>query len=1292
MVRKLACGLAIVLLLSTGLPTQATEFDSKALGSSTFALGAEKGEDKLSLGNAIRTPDGKLSVIVHFEAPPLISQFQNEIKVRASSASRAGRAKINLNSSRAVAYREQLIAGQRAFETKVKAFAPNARFGSRILEFVNAVSVEISEQHISALASMPGVKRVYANEKNFIHMDASNPLINSPAIWAQIGTQLSEVPGEGIYVAVVDSGIVPENPLFDDTGYPTGASNPRDGVIADDYCALFDPTFCNDKLIVAREFNDNLGGSNIEGPPTADTPRGHSGHGTHVAGTAAGSRVPAADPGDGVTEDIRGVAYGAWIGMYKALWKTSTSASGNTFDLANALNSAAADGLAMGLPTVINNSWGGGAGSHPDGSFYTPIIDSITNVDGMVVVCSAGNSGSGAQTIGCPGCIETAFTVANTTHNRIHGLGFQVVGGPGPVGAIEGTSPVTVGAGVGPAPMVWAGDDGNVTGCNPGFTPGFFAGSIALISRGSCSFADKSANAAAAGAIAMVVYNSAPIGSPIIMGGLDAPPATIPSVMITAGAGAAAIPFAGSNAQILGTTNRYTDNTWEDILSSSSSRGPDGDHDVLKPDIGAPGSLILSGTSVGPDFNTPVFDFFGGTSMAAPHIAGASALMLQLNPGWSPEQVRTALTSTSVRSGLYKDGFGTPADPFDLGAGRVDLDRAWQAGATFDGPSMADGSCAASCSWTRSITNELGSQTTFNAAAVNTTPGIAITINPTQVTLNPGESASFDVTADVMALPLDTWAFGGVTWTGGGAPEAFLPLAVLPVQSTAPGGQALSLNKYGLPSPVAGGDTVFWQIDLLNESVTSTISLTDVVPANSTFVPASNQAYINGVPVGGFNEAGGTLTWSNTLATSPGPMISAAPFAGYPEASYTSVSAMNPANFLLYYDLGPFCSSVCDESYFTLNLGIPITYLGVPYDQAFLSTNGYITLGDGTNAWDSANTPLPFPAAPNAVIAPFWTDFDLDGTDPGDTGNGTLYWAFHAAGYWVWEWQDAEYWNNPGINTSLQLWVNVDPPYDIHFVYGDITALPPVTVGAENLTGTLGDTWYFNGGGTAPAVGVDLELLAPAGDLAQFVFQTTAGPAPDPIVNAVDVTSAPFDAQALVVVDKVQGMLTATKAVDPGPYESGDTITYTIVLTNVGGSDLYDQAGDEFTDTLPPELTLTNVVATSGTTGMAANTATWNGGLAIGASVTITITATLNDIPESMAFINNQGYASYDSTGDGTNDTTIPTDDPATSPADDPTVILVARQFGVPVLGLPGVAILVLMLAGAAVLVLRRYV
>lgn len=139
--------------------------------------------------------------------------------------------------------------------------------------------------------------------------------------------------------------------------------------------------------------------------------------------------------------------------------------------------------------------------------------------------------------------------------------------------------------------------------------------------------------------------------------------------------------------------------------------------------------------------------------------------------------------------------------------------------------------------------------------------------------------------------------------------------------------------------------------------------------------------------------------------------------------------------------------------------------------------------------------------------------------------------------------------------------------------------------------------------------------------------------------------------------------LAATKTV-AGSFSPGGTVTYTIVITNTGTAQ-GDNPGGEFVDNLPVQLSGATANATSGSvlvSGGFPPTVTWNGAIAAGASVTITISATISSSFPVGVQISNQGTVNFDSDGDGINETPVLTDDPSVPGAADPTVFSTERK------------------------------
>ncbi|MGE5233992.1 MAG: hypothetical protein ACM3OB_07760, partial [Acidobacteriota bacterium] len=133
-------------------------------------------------------------------------------------------------------------------------------------------------------------------------------------------------------------------------------------------------------------------------------------------------------------------------------------------------------------------------------------------------------------------------------------------------------------------------------------------------------------------------------------------------------------------------------------------------------------------------------------------------------------------------------------------------------------------------------------------------------------------------------------------------------------------------------------------------------------------------------------------------------------------------------------------------------------------------------------------------------------------------------------------------------------------------------------------------------------------------------------------------------------------VLSASKSVS-GTFTPGSTVTYTVTLANAGPRTQFDNPGDELTDVLPPTLQLVSASASSGTAvaNLGTNTVTWNGSLAAGGSVTITIVATLSASAAPGSTVSNQATIAYDAVGDGTNSGSALSDDPAIGGAAPPT-------------------------------------
>jgi|GEM_PF-6099829 len=163
------------------------------------------------------------------------------------------------------------------------------------------------------------------------------------------------------------------------------------------------------------------------------------------------------------------------------------------------------------------------------------------------------------------------------------------------------------------------------------------------------------------------------------------------------------------------------------------------------------------------------------------------------------------------------------------------------------------------------------------------------------------------------------------------------------------------------------------------------------------------------------------------------------------------------------------------------NFNVPsFTFGGVAYTQLGVDSNGYIVLGGGAAADNTAvNQYFPNPAAPNNVLAPYWTD--LDPTLAGAVRIGTL---TDGADTWiVIDWAGVPEAGNAANTHTFEIWIGLNtdthPGEDVTYAYGAQTGTGQgglLTVGAEGADGSRGATYYYNGTGTIPVNGTQLRV------------------------------------------------------------------------------------------------------------------------------------------------------------------------------------------------------------------------
>lgn len=694
--------------------------------------------------------DGRVHLIVELTDPPVARQHGSE---SASPALKVGTHKLDLASAAAKGYTARLEQAQTTFKTTLTAKLPSVSVKHSYQVVFNGLAISLPQTDVHRLSGVPGIKQVYPDTLMRISLDASLPLIGAPAAWQTLGGA-SEA-GRGVKVAVIDTGIRPENPLFDGAGFNYPTDN---GPWPKGYCATT-PGFCNGKVIAAR-FYPTLPMPSVE----VASPLDREGHGTHTAGTAVGNTGVTATVG-GISAPISGVAPAAWLMVYKGLFADGAgSAIGPVSNLTMALEDAVRDGA-----DVINNSWGSGPGDPTENPAAVAAENAVAA--GVIVVFAAGNLGPDSGSVAVPGNTPSVITVGATTTPRSFTALIRVQSDSPNLLGLGGAS---VGRGAfGPFVLAEgvADTSGDVSGLAlDRYAPGTFSGKIVLVKRGTNARVAKSKNVAAGGAIGMVLYNDKEGQNTV------ADAHTIPTVHVNLSEGQLLRDYILNNPNPRVTMTAAAPNaTRPDVMADFSSRGPNWKPEYIKPELVAPGVNILSGYSPDNTLDPTNFTVLAGTSMAAPHVAGAASLIHQRYPGLTPAQVKSALMTSASLDGIVLENGATPATIHQRGAGRLNVSAALDPGLVFDKPSLGLPAVIGRARQTITATNISTTPGVYNVSAINPTPETRLLVEPTNFTLAPGASIQLTVTVDLVGAPLTAYPAGQINFSEvGGSRQAHI--------------------------------------------------------------------------------------------------------------------------------------------------------------------------------------------------------------------------------------------------------------------------------------------------------------------------------------------------------------------------------------------------------------------------------------------------------------------------------------------------------------------------------------
>jgi subtilisin family serine protease len=507
--------------------------------------------------------------------------------------------------------------------------------------------------------------------------------------------------GQGMKVGVIDTGIDYTHKMFGGPGTVEAYKSVNPSEATD--------LFPNDKVVggvdfVGTEFNAASDKIENQIPKRDNNPLDEAEHGTHVGGTVAGI-------GDGL-KSYSGVAPLAKLYALKVFGK-----EGSTSDIAviQALEYAADTTESMDPSKrldVVNLSLGGGFGKPK--IMYNEAITNLTR-GGTVVVASAGNSGDNPYITGAPGTSDEAISIAAS----IDDLDQNVVSGAVEfkIGDLKKISELVEGDATTPS------QDSNVSGelvhIGNGADPiseevaKKVEGKIALIDRGAINFVAKFEKAAELGAIGVVVANNQD-SAPIKMG--SDKKFNFPAVMISKELGNEIKEALKTKSVSINfsTDERIVHAELIDQITDFSSRGPRSIDSLIKPEIAAPGSNIISAHS-GTGSESVMFS---GTSMAAPHMAGVMALLRQAFPNLSVSELKAKVMNTSKI--LMKNGAHVPVSL--QGSGRVQVLEAYKSKVIATPASLSLGEIQVAS--TKSVSKEVTFKNITNADVILTSKAI----------------------------------------------------------------------------------------------------------------------------------------------------------------------------------------------------------------------------------------------------------------------------------------------------------------------------------------------------------------------------------------------------------------------------------------------------------------------------------------------------------------------------------------------------------------------------------------
>jgi len=514
----------------------------------------------------------------------------------------------------------------------------------------NLATASLTLPEIYSLAERPDVLRIRAARPVEPLLDYSVPEVGAPALWYGAPSAT----GQGVIVGIVDSGVDILHPAFrvdrDGDGFLEGSRilfywDQTEG------SGGF-PSFWGDepgegrygRVYSQHELEGNIRAGFSPAPDTL-------GHGTHVAGIAAGGKAAG----------FPGVAPGADLVVVKTNFYEDGVVDGIKFVFESA--------KFLGRPAVVNLSLGGHSGPHDGKGPFEHMVSGLVEGPGRIIVAAAGNEGAKKIHVGGEISARTTWTIVPASYSLVARFWYE----------LPARFSITV---VSPSNETLTVFPGQARGLTTA------SGILWLDNTGTSLGATQevflSLTGVSSGAAWKVTFE------PVLPGRVDGWIESSSMGYFLEGDGQMTIAEPGNAERVITVGAYVTKISWNSqagffraegyelyALAPFPSRGPTRDG-RLKPEITAPGAWIASARSrdaqVSPWYALPdgLNMMLAGTSMSAPHVAGACALLLSLRPSLSWAEILD-----SLRAGARVDSFVGSIPNTSWGFGKLDLPKTW---------------------------------------------------------------------------------------------------------------------------------------------------------------------------------------------------------------------------------------------------------------------------------------------------------------------------------------------------------------------------------------------------------------------------------------------------------------------------------------------------------------------------------------------------------------------------------------------------------------------------------------